>query len=552
MNFFRNQKIRIKFAIIFAIILALSILDFFIDGKFRETQQQIDYSQRLAAKNRMYTQRIALYSQLLVQKNKNAKKPLRQAIEAHKLAYENLKGESNFNLTEEKVQKTLALDAGLKDIFLKIDKVWLPYLQHAKTVFENPTYIIARNSENKKTKLTMAPNVKRAMEFIEENNSDLLKQDDELVRYYNTQGMENQRKNEQYRLGSFVAKTIALALLLLLIHRMVQQPFKLLLEGIRRIRKGHYKELINYPYSDDFQALSNEVNQLANSLNQVADFIDKLAQGNYATSYKKKDEEDRLGTALVEMRENFLTTSKEREKLKNEEINRNWVNQGLTKFGNILRQKINSLEELSATIVNNLVPYVNANQAGIFIINDDDPQNIYYELQASYAYNRRKFIEKTIEPDEGLVGACIGEQDTIHLREIPEEYISIKSGLGGASPQSLLLVPLKVEGKVLGVIELASFQNWKEHEIHFVEQLAENTALTLATVKNNERNKRLLEKFQLQSEEMAAQEEEMRQNLEELRATQEGSQQHEELLEKELEKAHKEIKRLREEVKMKA
>ena len=104
------------------------------------------------------------------------------------------------------------------------------------------------------------------------------------------------------------------------------------------------------------------------------------------------------------------------------------------------------------------------------------------ELVASYAYDRKKHLEKTIMPGEGLIGRCIQEGDTIFLTDIPKDYIRIKSGLGQDDPKSLLIVPLKLNENVIGVIEVASLEIFKNFQIEFIERIGNSMASSIATI----------------------------------------------------------------------
>jgi hypothetical protein len=164
-----------------------------------------------------------------------------------------------------------------------------------------------------------------------------------------------------------------------------------------------------------------------------------------------------------------------------------------------------------------------ANQGALYLIDDtDDSEEKTMSMTSCYAWDKKKFINQKIHKGEGLAGQAWQEMDTIYITDVPQNYIRITSGLGDANPTSILIMPLKVNDQIYGVIELASFSSLAEHEIEFVKKVAESIASTVSTVKINERTQKLLTESQQMTEEMRAQEEEMRQNMEELQATQEG------------------------------
>ena len=204
-----------------------------------------------------------------------------------------------------------------------------------------------------------------------------------------------------------------------------------------------------------------------------------------------------------------------------EERKRQWSNEGLTKFVDILRSSNDDLNLLGDKIIAALVQYTKSNQGALYILNDEDSRNKYLELISLFAFDIKKYEQQKIKLGEGILGQTFLEKETTYLTNMPESYIRITSGLGDANPKSLLLVPLKVDTQVYGIIELASFNEYLPHEIAFVEKLGESIASTLASVRAAQRNRQLIQQFQQQTEEMRAQEEEMRQNMEELQATQE-------------------------------
>ncbi|NJO00716.1 MAG: SpoIIE family protein phosphatase [Bacteroidia bacterium] len=160
---------------------------------------------------------------------------------------------------------------------------------------------------------------------------------------------------------------------------------------------------------------------------------------------------------------------------------------------------------------------------------------------------KSQFLEKKliIQEDfgEGLIGQSFLENETIHISQVPDQYVNIVSGLGNAKPRSILIVPLELNNRIEGIIEIASLREFEQHEVEFVEKLAENIASAILTIKVNEHTKKLLRESQELAEKLRAQEEEIRQNYEELQATQEIVEKKNRLIEQqkhEIEKALKE------------
>ena len=210
---------------------------------------------------------------------------------------------------------------------------------------------------------------------------------------------------------------------------------------------------------------------------------------------------------------------KEINESRKEEEKQNWVATGIADISEILRQEDD--EHVFSKLLTAIIKYLDANQGGLYLVNEDESGEKYLELVSCYAYDRQKFVTKRIEVGQGLIGQCYLESETMILKEIPEEYINITSGLGDAPPSFIAIVPLKQENNIAGVLEVALFNELEPYQIDFLNKLGESIASFISTNTLNVKTKKLLEQSQIQMEQLQAQEEEMRQNMEELQATQE-------------------------------
>ena len=270
--------------------------------------------------------------------------------------------------------------------------------------------------------------------------------------------------------------------------------------------------------SDELNPIILAGNQVKEMLKEASKFSIEVGKGNFKYDFKPASENDYLGNALVTMRDQL-------DDLAEEERRRAWTSGGIANFAAILRNNNKSLSETCDQVLSELIKYIEANQGAIFMHNNDQPDNQYLEMVSCYAYDKKKFLEKKLKVakkfGEGLVGQTFIEKETTVLRDVPDAYIRISSGLGEQKPNFLLIVPLKLNDTVEGVLEIASFKELENYKIEFVEKIAESLASTVSTLKSNQITQTLLIDAQEREEQFNAQEEEMRQSLEELYATQE-------------------------------
>lgn len=293
------------------------------------------------------------------------------------------------------------------------------------------------------------------------------------------------------------------------------------------IAKGPGRDLKLEPEGiSEIKLLTDKLNNIASHLASGYRFVKSLNEGSINTGFKIESDSDILGKELLRAKTRTEEASNEQARVNEDNMRRRYINEGLAQFAGFLRAGDN-MKTMGDNFILNLVKYLDAIQGGLFISEKGNGKPSL-NLVSAFAYDRKKFLEKTINIGEGLVGTCAIEKTTMNLTEVPEGYISITSGLGDTPPDNLLLVPVVHEEELLGVVELASLRKFRDHEITFAEEVSKSLASTIVYTRNSEITSVLLKKSQQQAQEMAEQEEEMRQNMEELKATQEESARREE------------------------
>lgn len=302
-----------------------------------------------------------------------------------------------------------------------------------------------------------------------------------------------------------------------LLHRIYPAQYLIDLIPLCSMLAGYYLGKMIYKYRQRLFKV-NQVHS-ANTM-KIAGFVNKLINNELDAEYDLENNQDILGESLIRLRDNVKRNREEEARRKKEDDQKSWVSGGLAKFAELLRMHGDDMEEFAFNIISNLVTYLSANQGGFYLVEEEETGK-YFSMKACFAYDRKKFANKRTGWDEGLIGTCAMERQSLYISEIPDGYLTITSGLGQANPRYLLIVPLMMQTDVLGIIEIASFHPIDTYQIRFVESVAESIATTLSSLKSTIRTAELLKASRKQAETLAFQEDQMRRSMDELKMIQE-------------------------------
>ena len=266
----------------------------------------------------------------------------------------------------------------------------------------------------------------------------------------------------------------------------------------------------------------DKIKQRDERINKNADFAMRIGKGDYTSPYDYTSDDDALGKSLMLMRDNLLLNTRK-------EAEQSWIAAGKEQISNVLRIH-NKLDTLAYETLLSLIKYINAIQGAFYLF--DEERQVLTNI-STYAYNRKKFLNQEFQIGHGLIGECAYEMDLIYRNEIPDDYITLTSGiLGDKKPGSILIVPLVSDDKLEGVLEFAFLNNHlPQLTLHFMKELGEIIARTIFNLRVNEKTERLLEESRQMTQELQENEEQLRQSAEEMRATQEELQHSNEKLE---------------------
>jgi PAS domain S-box-containing protein len=289
----------------------------------------------------------------------------------------------------------------------------------------------------------------------------------------------------------------------------VSRSIKSIRDSMTSLAAGKFPDKLKVVSSEEIGQTKVALNQMVDRVRSAVEFSTALGSGNFNINYNEAFKQDVLAISLVQMQGKIREADEK-------QLRTNWVNEGLAQIAEITQNERQGLQELGQAILAFLIRYVGAQQ-GVLYATDGNK----LEAAARYGATSNTNKEDILEFGEGLVGQCAKDCTTINLTEVPNHYFKISSGLGSAVPKNMILIPLLLEKKCFGVLEVASLEIIPSYRTTFLERAAEMVALLMYNRQTSAVTDRLLKEATEKTHVLQQQEEEMRQNMEELVAVQE-------------------------------
>ncbi|RDS60839.1 MULTISPECIES: HAMP domain-containing protein [Streptomyces] len=271
--------------------------------------------------------------------------------------------------------------------------------------------------------------------------------------------------------------------------------------------------------------LTESVNEMAGNLTRQVRAIARVATAVTRGDLNLKIDVDASGE-IQELQDyiNKMIANLRDTTIANKE--QDWLKGNLARISALMQGR-RDLEDVASLIMSELTPVVSAQHGAFFLAMPlVDGKDIsaegedHYELRmlGSYAYSMGS-MPTSFRPGEGLIGTAALEKRTILVENAPSGYLKISSGLGEAPPAQVIVLPVLFEGKVLGVIELASFTPFTQIQKDFLNQIAEMIATSVNTISVNTKTEVLLRQSQELTEQLRERSEELENRQKALQAS---------------------------------
>jgi len=189
-----------------------------------------------------------------------------------------------------------------------------------------------------------------------------------------------------------------------------------------------------------------------------------------------------------------------------------WVRAGHSQLVEALSGE-RTLEQLGAYCLEVLGKYTQADVGAFFV-----KESGGWRRRSALALDTRAAGPDTFPDGEGIIGRAAMDGKLVHLREVPADFLKVRSGTGEGTPAQIVVVPARTESVTHAVLELGFLRPVDDRALELLGRVGDAVATAVRSSEYKQRLRELLEEAHRQAEELQTQQEELRVANEELDA----------------------------------
>jgi CheY-like chemotaxis protein/signal transduction histidine kinase len=258
---------------------------------------------------------------------------------------------------------------------------------------------------------------------------------------------------------------------------------------------------------------------MVRALGHLSDGFARFAKGDFAQPIpvSSDDEVGRVARDANQMADNLKRLADQRDR-------NDWLKAGQVGLSDELRGELVP-DDFARRALAYLVGRVKGLAGALYVRRDDGGLQLFAHYGLKSSEKKEPLAGAAPEPSfadgEGLLGRAAASGELLVVEQPPPDYFRIRSGLGEATPTTLVILPLLRVGRTVAIVELAMFEPCSPEIREWLIAVRETLVMALESARSGAALRDLLDRTQKLAERLTAQEEELRSNNQELQVQQE-------------------------------
>ena len=194
-----------------------------------------------------------------------------------------------------------------------------------------------------------------------------------------------------------------------------------------------------------------------------------IANGDFdtKTAFEGRDEIGQLAVAISLMQDTLRAA-------RNDIEAQNWLETGIARINKVILND-DHLSTVATHIITEISEFVGAGVGALYLVNNSDNEPLL-SLAGTYAC---RDVPSSFRSGEGLIGQVALMHKSILLKDTPDNYMQVISGLGESSPKNICVMPIIFEKNLLGVFEVGTVEYLNAQQLEYLHQVSEVVATAL-------------------------------------------------------------------------